>query len=104
LVYRLRAAIGRVNADTVPWLYGATPETLLFVGYAYSQKYTLRDGQIGTPPFDLDMKFVEKRVVWANIIRGHSYIWKPGEGWQRLLVDGSRPAYEAVSYAALFNV
>lgn len=95
LVRRLRWCLGRVNEQPMPLLHDAYPETILFMGYKYTQIYTWRSGFVNIPPVTVEMKFVEKRVVGNDgLIKGHNHQWKPGVGWQRLLIDGVNPLYE----------
>jgi hypothetical protein len=50
------------------------------------------------------MKFLEKRVVWNNIIVGHNHFWRPGVGWTRLLIDGENPTYLSRNHNILWDV
>jgi hypothetical protein len=104
LIHRLRILLGRVNSNTVPVLFNALPGTLLFAGYNYSNAFTWRDGHIGTPPVSLEIKIIEKRVLWKGVIRGHNDFWRPGVGWETLLIDGENPAYRSWDYSTLFSV
>lgn len=101
---RLRSALGRVNSTIIPWLYNATPETILFVGYSISQSFTWREDKIDTPPLNVDMKFVEKRIVWNNKIAGHNHFWEPGKGWKKVTIDQGRTVYQAVDLNGLFAI
>ena len=102
LIHRLRILLGRVNTHTVPILFGALPETLLFVGYNYSNQFTWRDGQVGLPPVSLEIKIIEKRVLWRGVIRGHNDFWRPGRGWETLLQDGTNKVYRGWDFNGLF--
>jgi hypothetical protein len=94
LVRRLRWCLGRVNSDIMPLLFNAYPETVLFTGYSYKNVYTWKDYEIGIPPINVEMKFLEKRVVWNDgLIKGHNHFWRPGVGWERLLIDGKNSVY-----------
>lgn len=104
LVHRLRILMGRVNYAPVPVLFNALPETLLFVGYNYSNQFTWREGNIGTPPVSLEIKIIEKRVVWKGVVRGHNDVWRPGTGWETLLIDGTNKMYRAWDYNGLFSL
>lgn len=104
LIHRLRILLGRVNSAPVPVLFGALPETLLFVGFNYSNQFTWRDGHVGTPPVSVEIKIIEKRVVWKGIIRGHNDFWRPGIGWETLLQDGVNKVYKAWDYNGLFSL
>ena len=97
LVRRLRWCLGRVNEESMPLLHDALPETILFMGYKYTQIYTWRSGQVNVPPITIEMKFLEKRVVGSDgLIKGHNHFWRPGFGWQRLLINsGGDPAYQS---------
>lgn len=104
LIYRLRWCLGRVNLTNFPVLFYAEPETLLFTGFNYRQTYTWRSGNIGTPPISIEMKFVEKRIIWDGVIKGHNDFWRPGVGWQYLLMNNGKPAYETREFGVLFQV
>lgn len=104
IIHRLRYLIGRVNKSRFSVLFNAEPETLLFASYAYTQQYSWRNGLVNSPPIKLDIQIIEKRVVWKGAIMGHNEFWRPGKGWQRLLIDGTRPAYSAFDFDFLFQV
>lgn len=104
LIYRLRWCLGRVNSFNFPVLFYAEPETLLFAGYNYRQTYTWRSGQIGTPPVSLEMKFVEKRIVWDGVLKGHNDFWRPGVGWQYIRMGNGLPVYESRDLNVIFKV
>jgi hypothetical protein len=104
MVRRLRWCLGRVNANNMPLIFGAIPETILFLGYNYSESRTWKDGEVNTPPVDVEMKFLEKRVVWNNIVIGHNHFWRPGVGWQRLLIDGTNPTYLSRNHNVIWDV
>lgn len=102
LIYRLRWCMGRVNENFFPLLHNADPETILFDGYNYTESYTWRDGEVGTPPINLEMKFIEKRVVWNGMVCGHNHFWRPNSGWTYLLINGKTIAEtEAANKAAM---
>lgn len=104
LIRRMRWCLGKVNQITMPLLFNALPETILFTGFNYKQTYTWRDGEINTPPIDIEMKFIEKRMVWSGVIRGHNHFWRPGVGWERLLIDGTNPVYQSRDMNTIWNV
>ena len=104
MIHRLRALMGKVNNRRVPVLFNASKETLLFVGYTYQSQYTWREGKTRTPPVQVEMKFVEKRIVDRGVVRGHNDFWRPGVGWETLLVDGNRKAYESIDHNLMFKV
>lgn len=104
LIHRLRIMLGRVNSAVFPLLFGALPETLLFMGYTYKQTTSWRDGGVSTPPVQVEMKFVEKRVIWKGCVIGHNDVWRPGSGWERLLYDGDNPLYRSWDFNFLFQI
>lgn len=104
LIHRMRYLLGRVNSNTVGFLFNALPETLLFAGYNYSQTVTWREGNTNTPPATVEMKFIEKRIIWNGIVCGHNHFWRPGYGWQRLLINGTDPPYKKWDMSRLFKV
>lgn len=102
LVTRLRNALGKVNSDTMSVLFDAPKETILFVGYSLRQSYTWRTQT--QPPFQLNLKFLEKHVIdGEGNVRGHNDFWKADVGWQRLLYDGDNPVYAQANLNAVFN-
>lgn len=109
IVYRLRSMLGKVNKFTVPWLYSAPPETLLFVGWGHKEQYTWRAGYARFPFITVDMKFVEKNIVFGFDITGfprsygHNHVWKDGTGWTKLKHDGENYIYRETDYIQLFN-
>lgn len=104
IVWRLRSLNGRVNSVYLPWLMNADPETVLFAGFSYKESYTWRNGQVNTPPIDITIKLIEKRIVWKGIICGHNHAFEPGKGWVRtLLQDGSSP-YRKLNFNLAFKI
>jgi len=105
VIHRLRKLNGKVNSLRIPWLYNATPETLLFAGFDYSEKYTWRDDKVATPPIDVTFKLLEKRVLWKNTIVGHNHVWEPGKGWRRPYIgaDSTDAPYEDTDMNFLFK-
>lgn len=124
LLPALRTAMGKVNTADVSLLGNAKPETLLLVGYEMNQEFRrFRPGVIDPAQPDpnaglyieVTIKILEKRVIVesatddpddiasaaANII-GHNHFWRPGQGWQRLLVNGVDPVYKSTDFANLF--
>ena len=104
MIHRLRMMHGRVNDANMPLLFYATPETILFTGYSQQQRHTWRDGFTSTPPLSVEMTFLEKRVVWGGVIRGHNDFWRPGKGWETLLIDGVNKAHKSWNLNLLFSV
>jgi hypothetical protein len=98
---RIELALGKVNSDVFSILFASYKETLLFTGYSFRYAYTWRDGYVDNPFVDLDMKFLEKRVFFGGKVRGHQDVWRPGVGWDRLLINGL-PTYEAVDFNTIF--
>lgn len=103
IIHRIRFLLGRVNSVRFPLLFNARPETLLFVGWQYTQRNTWREDHVDIPPITLEMKFLEKRVVWNGVVIGHNHFWRPGAGWQRLLHNGTDPVYKSWDYNRLFR-
>ena len=104
IIHRLRVLMGRVNSAPYLVLFGAPAETLLFSGYSYTQQYSWREDNLETPPVKLEMKFIEKRVLWKGVVMGHNHHWRPGYGWQRLLVDGVNPTYGGWNFNLLHQL
>ena len=73
---RMRLAGGTVNSVAMPLLGNAEPGTILFMG-ASGRKETVWAGEGEQPPYTIDMKFTEKRVVEDGVVKGHNYVWVP---------------------------
>jgi hypothetical protein len=106
IIHRCRVLMGRVNSTSVPILYNAYPETLLFAGFNYKESYTWRDGTAESPPIDLTMKVIEKRVLWRGVTCGHNHVWEPGIGWRRMLIgtDSNESPYRLFDFNTLTKV
>lgn len=100
---RLEDLLGKVNSEAFQILYAAWPETLLFIGYSFRYNYTWRDGYVDRPFIDLELKFLEKRVLYNGVVRGHQDVWLPGTGWVRLVYNRTGGAtYDAADFNTLF--
>lgn len=109
LIGRLRNIMGKVNSTSYSLLYNAPAETLLFVGWDMSEeRQVIFNSELGTlsflqRPLRVSMKILEKRVVTENnAIKGHNHVWRPGSGWQKLLINGTDPLYQSYNYNNLF--
>lgn len=102
VIHRVRWLMGRVNSTVFPVLFDAIPGTLLFTGFNVSQSYTWRSGRVGKPPMNLEIKILEKRIEWNGVVRGHNEFWRPGVGWETLLIDGRKPTFEGRNFNVLF--
>lgn len=103
LIHRLRFLMGRVNRETVPWLYNAAPETLLFLGFNHTESYSWRLSNLESPPIDIEMQIIEKRVVWNGVVCGHNHVFEPGKGWVRQKLENGDPMYKKSIFSFLFN-
>ncbi len=104
-IHRLRIILGRVNSTPFPLLFNAEAETLLFMGYSYKQTNTWRDDHINEPIASLELKFVEKRIMWKGVIIGHNHFWRPGKGWQLLYLDEDKNrAYRRWDFNNVFKI
>lgn len=110
LIGRLRSILGKVNSASYSLLYDAPAETLLFVGWEMSEErqflFNAERGQTAViqKPLRVSMKVLEKRVPFGSTIAGHNHIWRPGHGWQKLLINGTDPIYSSYNYENLFAV
>ena len=104
LSYRIRWCLGCVNNAVFPLFFNASYETVLFSGWSHNESYTWRNGQIGAPPISLELKFVEKRLMWKGKLVGHNHFWSPSSGWEYLLIDGVRPVYQPKNLMIMFKV
>lgn len=109
LIGRLRAILGKVNDSTYSLLYDAPAETLLFVGWDMSEErqvyFSSETGYVSflQKPLRISMKILEKRVTESGSIKGHNHVWRPGVGWQKLLINGTDPLYTSYNYNSLFQ-
>ena len=103
LIYRLKWCLGRVNSTYFPILFNADPETILFMGWNYTENFTWRDTYIEKPPINLEMKFKEKRVVNNGIVCGWNHAWRMKDGWNYLLLNGYTVAEQAVINQAAYD-
>lgn len=106
IIHRLRLLNGRVNSAPVSVLYNAPAETLLFAGFDFDESYSWRDGSVESPPIDVTMKVIEKRVLWRGVICGHNHVWEPGIGWRRMKIgaDSDESPYRLFDFNNLYKV
>ncbi len=101
---------GKVNSTAFRMMTNAPPETILLASYNYSQSFdwlsTFFAGVVTSQPsaVTVEIKVIEKNARWKGEVRGHNHFYRPGEGWQRLLVDGVNPAYESSDLNLIFGV
>lgn len=95
-----RGMLGKVNSAAVPLLYVTDAEVLLFAGFSLQFARSWRSvDRFGTA----DLKFVEKRVVEDGSVKGHNHFFDPStHRWLRLILNGSRYAYESANLNTLF--
>jgi hypothetical protein len=99
---RIRARLGKVNDLDMTLLGDAPPDTVLFVGISLRRQLTWRRGMVGSSPIQLDLKFSEKNFEAADGTQvTHQHLWRPGVGWQRLLIGG-RPLYASENMNNMF--
>lgn len=104
LIGKIRNTLGKVNDDDVPIFSNAPKGTILFVGYSLKKSYSWRSGVTYQSPFDLNMKFQEKRIVDSdNIVRGHNDFWRPGYGWRYLTHKNGDPIYRYADLSDMFT-
>lgn len=99
----LRKRLGRVNSKVMPFLFNAPPETILFVGFDCNEEWQQNETQ--ALPMSLEMKFLEKRysVEGEDTVRGHNDYWRPGVGWQKLLVaETGKLTYDSIDHNLLY--
>ena len=104
LIAKVRAALGRTNLTAMPIFANAPKGTILFVGYSIKRSYSWRSGVASQSPFNLNLKFQEKRVVdEAGTVRGHNDFWKPGVGWRYLTHKDGTPVYSYHDLNGIFT-
>lgn len=105
-VHRLRYLNGRVNSSNCQFLYHAAPETLLFAGFDHQEVFSWKDANLVNPPIDLDLKIIEKRVIWKGVVCGHNHVWSPGLGWRRAWIgqNNDEPLYRHADFNFLFKI
>ena len=101
---RLRSKLGTLNNGTMVTTYNSPVETVLFVGWSMSQQFTWRTGFSGQPPVALSFKFLEKNFTSPEGIQvTHNHFYRPGVGWRKLLVDGTRSVYSTSNLDQIFK-
>ena len=105
-VHRLRYLNGRVNSLPCSFLYDAVPETLLFTGFEHHETFSWKDSYLVNPPIDIDLKIVEKSVIYRGVVCGHNHVWDPGVGWVRVWIGANHdePMYRFADFNFLFKV
>lgn len=106
VIHRLRLMLGRVNSANCSFLYNAPPETLLFLGFNHTESYSWRLGNLESPPIDVDLQILEKRVIHRGVVCGHNHVFEPGNGWVRQFVGPtwSESMYRGIDMNFLFQV
>lgn len=103
LIGRLRSAIGKVNSEEMSLLHSAPAETILFLGYHYTQQFTWRSGFAGQPPVTLEMRFLEKNFIdRAGVQVHHNLLYRPGVGYRRLMVDNQFSIHAETDLDSIF--
>lgn len=104
LLSRMRAALGRVNSAAMPIFANAPRGTILFIGYSVKRTYSWRSGVTYQSPYNINMKFQEKRVAdGSGTVRGHNDFWKPGVGWRWLTHKNGDPIYKFYDLTSIFT-
>lgn len=105
LVAKIRAALGKVNSTTMPLFFNAPRGTILFVGYSMRRNFSWRAGSTWQSPFNLNLKFQEKRIVDdGGVVRGHNDFWRPGFGWRFLKHKDGTPVYRYSNLNAIYSL
>ncbi len=103
MIKRLRWCQGKVNDTNFELFFGAYQETVLFESYSFKQHNSWRNSTIGYPSMDVEMKFIEKHILWDGKTRGWNDVWDPKTGWKRLLIDGINPVYASRNLLEIFS-
>ncbi len=95
-----------VNDGPMSLLFDAPEDTVLFMGYSMQKQFTWRVDFRDQPPVQLDLVFVEKNFIAKNtdgvdVQVTHNHFWRPGKGYQRLLIGGNR-AYKSTDLDQIF--
>lgn len=106
VIHRLRLMLGRVNNTNCSFLYNAPPETLLFLGFNHTESYSWRLGNLESPPIDVDLQILEKRVIHRGVVCGHNHVFEPGNGWVRQWIgtNHDESMYRGIDMNFLFRV
>lgn len=107
IIKRLRALIGRVNKAKFKPLFDAKRETLLLVGYTYSQKNNWRFGREGgpieIPPVTVEIKFIEKHSQNDGLVVTHNHRYNPDTNkWEYLKIN-DKPVFRLADFDLLFR-
>lgn len=104
LLAKIRAALGCVNSAAMPIFANAPRGTVIFMGFSLRKSYTWRAGATYQQPFNLNLKFNEKRVVDSGgTVRGHNDMWRPGYGWRYLKHRDGSPIYSYYNLTSIFT-
>lgn len=103
------ALLGSVNRTSLPWIPGAQPETVLFIGLTGKQTYRMSRGNLLIAPWDLEYKFAQRQIVEGGITYGWNHVYSPDvRKFVRLNreVDGEsdRPMYKLDDFSGLFKI
>lgn len=92
LIPKLRDMIGAVNSEAMPLFNDSPTDTILFIGYSGSQRFTWRrnnDGSRLFPPIDFRLKFLEKNFKSVEGVQvTHQKMYRPGHGWRTIEING----------------
>lgn len=92
----MRKLVGKINNKS---LFGAEPETLLFMGADAQREFTRN----GVKPWTLDYRFTERSIVEGGITYGWNHFLKPETGrWERVEI-GNQPVYQKDDLKKLFQ-
>jgi len=88
VVERAREAFGKVNSDPMSLFQDAVKETILFTGFSYTEEWSWKETG---PAVSMNMTFDEKFIKDGDVNDAdvtHQHIYRPGKGFQKLLIDG----------------
>jgi len=91
LLNKARGKLGKINQSVMPVLYNAYVNTVLFLGFSYSEEFSWRDGIVngsGTATW----KLLEIAIDQEGTPVTHNHVWNPEQGKFRVLLrpDGNK--------------
>ena len=102
LVTRLRDKLGKVNQGEMSLFHDAPAETIMFLSWSMKRSYTWREGESGSSPIELDMRFLEKNFKSSDGVQvTHNHVYRPGFGWRRMLINGEN-MYASANLDSIF--
>jgi hypothetical protein len=101
--------MGKVNSTTMPLFHNAPQDTIMYLGYRYSQSYSHLTGFAGQPMITVELKFNERRFQSYVGTKPITVTWQdlfvPLEGmYMTFLRDGVNPLHTRANLNTIFSL